>query len=185
VTKKAVNPYEEALRPLLIKAQAGDRRAYGEALSLISKLARKLVLRKSGQTADADDITQDILLSIHRALHTYDPSRNCLPWVSAIIHYRMNDWLRSHYRKEYKVHIPIEDVEHELCADVTEEAADYEYVNKAVSGLSGNQQAVIASMYHEDLSVKETATKLGMSVSSVKVTAHRAYKKLRKDLGES
>ena len=60
----------------------------------------------------------------------------------------------------------------------------YEYIHKAVAELSKTQQSVIHAMYQQELTVSETSHKLGMSVSSVKVTAHHAYKKLRHKLEE-
>jgi RNA polymerase sigma-70 factor, ECF subfamily len=80
--------------------------------------------------------------------------------------------------------IPLEDVEEFLSRSVTEEPMAYEHVNKAVASLSDGQQAVIQAMYHQELTVAETSEKLGMSISAVKVTAHRAYKKLRERLEE-
>lgn len=188
VTQVAKNDHKasnEALfRPLFEGAVAGDRKAYSELLTQISHLAKKYVRRKMGEHADSDDLIQEILISVHKALHTYDPSRPCMPWLGAIMHYRLTDWLRSRYHASEKQKIPLEDVEEFLAGSVTEEPLAYEYLNKAVGALPDGQQAVIRSMYHEDLTVVETSEKLGMSVSAVKVTAHRAYKKLRERLKE-
>lgn len=175
---------EAMFKPLFDGALNGDQKAYGALLSSVAELAKKYAMRKTGGHDDCEDIAQEILVSVHKALHTYDPARPCMPWLAAIMHYRMSDWLRSRYTAANQPKVPIEDVEHFLTADVTKEPLAFEYVNKAVSGLNDKQQAVINSMYHEELTVAETSEKLGMSVSAVKVTAHRAYKKLRKRLDE-
>ena len=175
---------EAKFKPLFESALKGDKKAYAALLSNVAELAKKYAMRKTGGHADCDDIAQEILVSVHKALHTYDPARPCMPWLAAIMHYRMSDWLRSRYTAANQPKVPIEDVEHFLTDDVTIEPLAYEYVNKAVAGLTQGQQAVITSMYGEELTVVETSEKLGMSVSAVKVTAHRAYKKLRERLDD-
>jgi RNA polymerase sigma-70 factor (ECF subfamily) len=171
---------EDQLHPLLCAALKGDQIAYVKLLRHVGEIATRYARRKIGANGDVDDVVQEILISVHKALHTYDPSRPCMPWLAAIMHFRLSDWLRKTYRSKTLAHIPIEDVQDFLAADVTADPREHEYVNKAVGELSENQQAVIHAMYHEDLSVQEAGEKLGMSVSNVKVTAHRAYKILKK-----
>ncbi len=161
----------------------GDKQAYSGLLRGVEQLAVNYIRKKVGSHADASDIVQEILISVHKALHTYDPARPCMPWVAAIMHYRLSDWLRTRYTAAEAKKVPLADVEDFLISDVTEDPREYEYVNEAVRMLPEKQQAVIKAMYHEDLSVKETSLKLGMGESAVKVSAHRAYKLLRKKLG--
>lgn len=180
-----MTPSREAeFHALLSLAQAGDQAAYRAFLNAVSDLARRFVARKIGAHNDVDDVVQEILISIHKALRTYDPVRPCMPWLAAIMHYRLSDWLRSHYAAAGQKTIPIEDVADFLISDVTAEPFAHEHIHKAVETLSESQQAVINAMYQKDLSVKETSQKLGLSVSAVKVTAHRAYRKLRQKLDE-
>jgi RNA polymerase sigma-70 factor (ECF subfamily) len=55
-------------------------------------------------------------------------------------------------------------------------------VRRAVSGLPDNQRKVIELLKFEELSVREVATRLGMSEANVKVTAHRGYRALRQQI---
>ena len=41
---------------------------------------------------------QDVLLTLHRVRHTYDPDRPLLPWVAAIVHRRAVDAIRRRSR---------------------------------------------------------------------------------------
>ena len=183
VTPLSLNK-EEFFHPLFASALMGDQQAYGKLLREVAELSKRYVRRKIGGSADGDDIIQEILISVHKALHTYDISRPCMPWLAAIMHYRVSDWLRTRYQQLESQKVPLDDVEECLLADVTQSPLEYEHVTKAVNSLPNGQQAVIKAMYSEDLSVKETADKLGMGISAVKVTAHRAYKKLRERLEE-
>lgn len=166
-------------------AQQGDGRAYDAFLKSLATIAKAVVTRKIGKQGDVEDVVQEIILSVHKARHTYDPARPIMPWLGSIIHYRLTDWMRSHYARQEQKHVPIDEVLAFLAMDVTDHVAENEYIHKAMEMLNATQQRVLEAMYMQDLSVAQTAQKLNMSVSAVKVTAHRAYKKLRESLEQS
>ena len=64
---------EALLRPLFAQALSGDKRAYEKLLNEIAGFARNYVRRRLASPTDHDDVVQEILLSVHKALHTYDP----------------------------------------------------------------------------------------------------------------
>jgi RNA polymerase sigma-70 factor (ECF subfamily) len=126
---------------------------------------------------------QESLLAVHRARHTYDPARPFAPWLYAIVQNRFIDALRVQRRRVLR----------ELQADAAlefgnrapqERDALLRDVRRAVSGLPDNQRRVIELLKFEDLSVREVATRLGMTEANVKVTAHRGYRALRKQMEE-
>lgn len=184
MAKRPPSKNEARLHPLAVRAVKGDGRAYGQLLEVIADLARAYVRRKTSDGGHVEDVAQEILISVHKALPTYDPARAFMPWLAAIMHFRLTDWLRKQYHASEAGKVPFEDVEHFLEAEVTDLPLEYEYIDKALAHLTAQQQAVIDCMYKQELTVAETADKLGMGVSAVKVTAHRAYKKLRKHLAE-
>ncbi len=174
--------HEARLHPLFVAACGGDRRCYAALLSAISDIAQGYVRRKL--SADGDDVVQEILISVHKGLHTYDVKRPCMPWLAAIMHYRLNDALRRRYRDQRMPKVAIEDVEAYLSAPVTESIDLDEHIVAAIAELPEGQQKVITGMYIKDMSVADVSKALGMSISAVKVTAHRAYKRLRDKLKE-
>ena len=48
-----------------------------------------------GRTQEAEDLTQDIFLNIHRALPSFDPTKPVRPWVFTIAMNRIRDHWRS------------------------------------------------------------------------------------------
>ena len=54
---------------------------------------------------------------------------------------------------------------------------------RAVAGLPRVQREVVSLLKYEDLSVREVATRLGMTEAAVKASAHRGYKLLRRLVG--
>lgn len=164
------------------RALAGDQQAYAQLLRNTAALLRPFLARRLANAGDVDDLLQEVLISLHKARHTYDSERPYKPWVYAIARFRLLDHLRSCRADHLRGALDISDVEHSLGADVTEPALDYESIANEVGRLPDKQAAILRLMHREGFTAGEVAQRLGMSESAVKVAAHRAYKILRKRL---
>ena len=162
-------------------ALLGDQRAYGRLLEQLATLLRRNLSSRL-KPQDKEDVVQDILLSVHKARHTYEPDRPLLPWVMAIARYRLHDHWRGRFRQNEHNKIDIQDISENFGHDVTEGLEWGEDIRRGMESLPTKQRAILQHMYGEDLSVQEVAEKMGMNVSAVKVAAHRAYKLLRRKL---
>jgi RNA polymerase sigma-70 factor (ECF subfamily) len=169
----------QPLDHLMHLAQQGDKRAYATLFQDITPLLKGFIARRLSAKSDVDDIVQDILLSIHRASHTYDPNRSFKIWMFTIARHRLSDHLRQLYRKGSSPEINIDDIAHKISADnVTEFPPRYEYLNAALESLPDKQKKIVTMMKIEGHTAEETAKAMNMSLSAVKVSAHRAYKAL-------
>jgi DNA-directed RNA polymerase specialized sigma24 family protein len=75
---------DQRLAGLMRAAQDGDHAAYQAVLRACVPQAAATA-RRNGVPPDAvDDVVQDTLLTIHRALSSYDPARPFHPWLRAI-----------------------------------------------------------------------------------------------------
>lgn len=175
----------QKLDGLMRQALAGDQAAYVKVLRATAQLLRPYLFRRLLFANDVDDVLQEILVSIHKARHTYDGERPFTPWVYAIARFRLQDYLRSHYADDIKHAVDIADLENDLSEDVTESGISYESISGEIEKLPEKQAAILQLMHQEGYTAKEVAAKLGMNESAVKVAAHRAYKVLRKRLEET
>jgi RNA polymerase sigma-70 factor, ECF subfamily len=157
----------------------GDKTAYDSVLRAISAYLTNY-LRKKLSPKDLEDVLQEILLSVHKARHTYDTSRPLMPWVMAIARFRLNDFWRQHYGHGFNEMADIEGLKEILGTDVTESMQNREDIRRVIKTLPPKQQQILTLMYAEDKNVQEVASAMGMSVSAVKVAAHRSYKVFRK-----
>ena len=160
----------------------GDKRAYANLLQETSQLLRPFLAKRLSFTNEVDDLLQEILLSIHKARHTYDGDRPYKPWVYAIARFRLQDYLRAHYADHLHHADDLSEMEEYLHDDVTESAISYESISGEVEKLPEKQATILRLMHHEGYTAKEVAEKMGMNESAVKVAAHRAYKILREKL---
>lgn len=164
---------------------AGDSRAYQEALHVATRLITRYLARRGIASAEKDDLIQDILLSVHKARHTYDASRPFLPWLYAIIRYRLADYWRQHYQQAVPgPTLDIQEMQDYLSAPVTEPGQISEELEEAISRLPEKKQRLLYLLHYEGYTAKEAGRLLDMRESAVKVAAHRIYKQLRLETKE-
>lgn len=170
------------LEALMRQSLAGDKLAYTELLRATARLLRPFLSWRLSFESEVDDVLQEILISIHKARHTYDGKRPYKPWCYAIATFRLRDYLRRHYSDQLRHAVDIAELENILQEDVTESAISYESISGEIQRLPEKPATILKLMHQEGYTAKEVAEKLGMTESAVKVAAHRAYKVLRQKL---
>src|SRR5262249_16170762 len=80
-------------------AQRGDSAAYDRLLRAIVPYIRQIASRQHRRPELVDEIVQDVLLTLHRVRHTYDPSRSFRQWFGTIARRRSIDALRRQRRR--------------------------------------------------------------------------------------
>ncbi len=161
---------------------AGDQRAYATLLQKTSQMLRPFLARRLNANSEVDDLMQEILISIHKARHTYDGNRPYKPWAFAIAKFRFQDYLRAHYSDQLRHALDFDELEESFHEHVTESVMSYESISGEVQKLPEKQATILQLMHQEGYTSKEVAEKMGMNESAVKVAAHRAYKVLKKKL---
>lgn len=173
---------EDSMESLMRQAMAGDGRAYQLILQRSAALLRPYLSRRVYPLAAVDDILQEILISVHKSRHTYSPERPFTPWLYAIARFRLTDHLRGAYKDKLRHAADITDYEQILPEHVTETGGGFEYLEKAIALLPEKQARILTLLHREGYTAKEAAKQMGMTEVAVKVSAHRAYKLLRKKL---
>lgn len=173
----------ENLEVLMTLSLGGDKRAYTVLLQETARFLRPFLAKRLNFGSEVDDLLQEILLSIHKARHTYDGNRPYKPWAYAIARFRLQDYLRAHYADHLRHAIDLSEVENNLQEAVTESDISYESISGEIQKLPPKQAAILRMLHQEGFSAREVAQRIGMKESAVKVAAHRAYKILRKILG--
>lgn len=182
--RQASDPARE-LASLMAAAQDGDRRAYAALLLAVTPYLRAQARRYFRNPQDVEDVVQEILLTVHRVRQTYDPERPFMPWLTAIARRRVVDRLRGKGRRDRREIVvpPDHETFTEVAANNEPEAPDHSALHAAVAALPPGQRLAVELLKFQDLSLKEASERSGMSVGSLKVAAHRAYKSLRVALG--
>jgi len=172
----------DKLLELFKKSLLGDEKSYGDFLKMVAKYLKLLVVRRV-PNKDVEDVVQEILISIHKARHTFDCKRPIMPWINAIARFRVMDYLRKIYSSIKIENIDFDELQNFL-VDVTPHQSSNEYINDILKNSSKREKEILIMMHVEGFKVKEVASKLKMSESAVKVAAHRAIKKIKINLVE-
>lgn len=174
----------------MAQAQDGDGAAYQRLLAAIVPKLRAIVGKRVSDPDRAEDVVQEVLLSIHKNRHTYDPSLPFGPWMGTIAQRRTMDWLRKHYRHSAQEVLVDEYPETFLAADANEVEQDalafddVDRLNQALGRLPAGQRQAVELLKLKEMSLKEASEASGMSVAALKVAMHRALKSLRVDMAE-
>ena len=169
---------------LMAAAQGGDKVAYGQLLRECTPLIRRVVRR--GLAPDrVDDVVQDVLLTLHRARHTYDPGRSFSAWLVTIARRRAIDMMRARGRRDRReVHAPLA---YESYASPEGDDQTLERharsLDVALSSLPPGQREVLEAVAVRQLSLDEAAAATGKTKGALKVNVHRALKTLRDRFG--
>ena len=169
---------EERLRYLLTEGLAGDALAYRQFLLELTAHLRAFLRRRLARLPDeVEDLVQELLVAIHNQRHTYAPEQPLTPWVYAIAHYKLIDLLRRRSRSDL-LYDPIDD-DAELFTTADADAAEARLdVAKLLRALPDRQRLPIWYVKIEGATVADTAVRIGMSVSAVKIGIHRGLKAL-------
>lgn len=164
----------------MTRAQDGDRHAYQALLTDVAALVREFARNRLRGSDLVEDIVQETLLSLHRARHTYDPARRFGPWMYAIARHRLYDLAEKQRRRSETEVLGDSGIDDLGVQDsIAEARSSTGVLHRALAQLSRQQRQVIRMLKFEDCSVAETSRRTGLTESSVKVTAHRGYRKLR------
>lgn len=166
----------------MARAQDGDRASYASLLNEVTPLLRTTVRRKWRSENDVEDIVQEILLSLHRFRHTYDPTRAFLPWMMTIASRRVADMARKNARKsahEIGVELFPETISNPEANLEQHTSDDHAVLNYALDRLPEAQRRAVEMIKIEGLSFREAALRSEKSETALRVTVHRAMKIMR------
>jgi RNA polymerase sigma-70 factor (ECF subfamily) len=168
---------------------SGDDSAFGDVYDAVAPRLYSYLRRQTRSQARAEDLVQATLLQIHRARATFIVGSAVLPWAFAIARCLLIDSLR---RDRRDVLAAADFAIEENAAPSTDASADGVLAAKQLAArlqselgrLPSSQRAAFELLRLDGLSHLEAAQVLGITVTAVKLRAHRAYLALRGVLGE-
>ncbi|MCL4368245.1 MAG: sigma-70 family RNA polymerase sigma factor [Actinobacteria bacterium] len=144
------------------------------------------IYRRTGNTAEAEDLTAKTFFSALRHIDTYQ-SRGVpfSAWLFRIAHNLVANWYRDNQRRRTVVleaAEPLLDTAPEEPTRLAEQAEEREKLMTAVRRLSGERQKLLVLKFTSDLSNAEIGAIMGRSEGAVKALLHRTLEALRRIL---
>lgn len=177
------NPYRALSDDELVKAVlAGDTAAYEEIVARYKNMVYGVVLHVLSGNGDAEDVAQETFIDGFYGLSSLRDNTSLAPWLYGIAKRKaLNHYTRRKHAASYD---PFDESITDLAYVTTPE--DYVIrnetaylVRKAISELSDKNRSVALLYYFENMPVSDIASRLGVSVGTVKSRLHEARKKLK------
>ena len=135
---------------------------------------------------DADDLTQEVFIKIHKAIDGFREDAQLYTWIYRIA---TNECLTFLQRKKRRFFLPIGDVEGELTRklDSSPHVSGDEIqlqLQKALLRLPDKQRLVFNMKYYEDMPYEQISEITQTSVGALKASYHHAVKKIEDFLSE-
>lgn len=129
-------------------------------------------------SADAEDIVQEVFMKLFSAELKFPDERSEKAWIMTVTANKCRDMLRSLAYKCFHHSVALEDAD--LIYETPQESAVYH----AVMGLPPKYRIVIHLYYYEGYSTAETAKIIGISETAVQTRLYRGRNLLKKSLGK-
>ena len=164
-------------------AQSQDRAAFARIFAFYGPRVKAYLRRLGAEDAVAEDLTQEVMLSIWRRAHQFDRSRAALStWVYTIARNRRIDALRRERRPDFDPEDPALVGDNEL-APRGDRFAEAEQARRevmhAVEQLPAEQAQLLRIFYFEEKPHSVIAEELGLPLGTVKSRLRLALGKLR------
>jgi RNA polymerase sigma-70 factor (ECF subfamily) len=160
---------------LVRRARAGDSAAFRRLVDALAGLTYNIAWRMTGHAADAEDMSQEVFLRLHRHFARYDPSLPFLPWFRRLTTNACLNWCRTH-----QSHRPAALGEDDPAApEAAASSEPSDALRKAIETLPPEQRLVLARFYFEELGVTDIAAAMEVPTGTVKTWLFRARESLR------
>jgi RNA polymerase sigma-70 factor (ECF subfamily) len=159
-----------------------DRTAFSQLFDHFAPRLKAMLVRSNMNQAQADDILQDVMLTIWRKAHLFDPARaGASAWIYRVARNRMIDIVRKE-RRAIPPELYDDAVEPEKQSADLGQAQEAQLLRAALERLPENQRAMIERAYLGELTHQEINRDTGLPVGTIKSRIRLGLEKLRHDL---
>jgi RNA polymerase sigma-70 factor (ECF subfamily) len=167
----------------LQEARAGDADAFSRLVQAYQTPVYNLAYRMLGNSTEAEDAAQEAFIRAYTRLETYNPAHKFSSWLLAIASHYCVDVLRKR-----RLHcVSFDDLTPlvELAGprttqpeQVVVQQQDASAVQELLKALSPDYRTPVILRYWYDMSYREIAETMGVSVGTIKTRLHRARARL-------
>ena len=177
---------------LLERIRDGNKDALALLFRRHAHTVRNVAKRILRNSAEADDLVQEVFLFVFQKASLFDPSRgSARTWLVQVTYHRAIDRRRSLTSRGFYTQIEIEeailDGEETLTRDFNyddtlEATLGPDAIRRIEGCLSHVQRSVLELRFTDGYTMEEISSKLGQSVGNVRNHYYRALERIRKEV---
>ena len=175
---------------LVRRLQAGDRTAVDDLYERFRRPAFSLARRILGDDAMAEDVLQDVFLSVWRDPWAYERARGSFAsWLLAVVHHKAVDAVRREESQRRRTALAGDELmlaEPTATRHVDEEVESRvvaEQVRSALRALTPPQREALTLAYYGGYTQREVAALTGAPLGTVKTRMLGGMRRLKEELG--
>jgi RNA polymerase sigma-70 factor (ECF subfamily) len=171
----------DGLDQMLLAIAGGDSAAFDMLYRTTSAKLFGICLRVIPQRADAEEVLQEVFVSIWRKAEQFDATRaSAMTWLSMMTRNKAIDRLRSHAGAGQQAAIELDELESDSSAvDTAEVAQDQERIEVCLDELEAPRRTLIRSAFFDGATYEELAERSGTPLGTVKSWIRRSLIKLK------
>jgi RNA polymerase sigma-70 factor (ECF subfamily) len=166
----------------------GDDAAFEALYDALASRLYRYIRRHVPDVHRSDDLLQETFLRMHKARGTFVIGAPVLPWAFAIARRLVLDDVRRDRRAPRVVDddgtVPSNPTSTERPEQLVEAREIAQRFTDTLARLPESQRTAFELLKQDGLTLVEAAAVLGVTVTAVKLRAHRAYEALRVALGD-
>ena len=164
-----------------VRFRDGAPEAVRHVYEQYSAMVYSLALRALRNTADAEDVTQQVFVNAWRSRHRFDPDRAPIgAWLAGIT----RNAVAEVHRRRSRDKGDLEEAPELGEPDRTEQIVDQVLVAQALADLGPPQQDVLELAFFEHLTHPEIAARMDLPLGTVKSHINRGLRRLRARMEE-
>jgi len=159
-------------------AARGDGDAFRALLERHYDRVFRIALRFCGRREDAEDVAQDVCMSLPAKLKTFRGDATFTTWLYRVVVNRVRDAQRKAITSE-RIHLEYGEVEDLRRGEEAHKADAIEWLHQAMNHLSSDLQETAVLVVGEGLSHAEAGEVIGVRESTVSWRMHELKKQLK------
>ena len=179
--------HEDPDQPLVIRAAAGDRDAFGALVERYQSRIYNLAMALGVRRADAEDVAQEVFVRAFQGLRRFRGEARFRTWLYQIAVNAVRSYHAAPSRSEPAIPVRRDDrdtaLDEAAGADpFAERLADREVIDRALAALPDEWREAVTLRDIEGFSYREIADLTGMPLGTVESRIFRARQQLRSAL---
>ncbi len=167
---------------MLAVRDSRDKAAFGLLFDYYAPRLKGFVMRSGTGNAQAEEIVQDVMLTVWRKAHLFDPQRaQVSSWIYQVARNRQIDILRREARPVPEELKPPESTD-EDASQILALDQEAQKLRQALARLKPGQREMVEKAYLGDLTHAEIRAETGLPLGTIKSRIRLGLEKLRHEL---
>jgi RNA polymerase sigma-70 factor (ECF subfamily) len=167
------------LESLIRSAKDGDEQSMTRLITIHKALIFTVALRMTNDHEASKDITQETFIKVFMNIRKVKSAEHFKPWVCTIARNLVRDYFRKVKRNRTISFENIKDFHGQSNIEVSKRRL---IIQDALARLTEKDRMLLTLAYYQGMSHGEIAQVMKMDASNVKISIHRARKRLRRKL---